>query len=186
MGNLNYTIAFPWKGPPFDGVRYAYEHLLRVLLNALKLLGAHPRVVNESDVVVKGFKVSGNAAAVRWGAILLHGTLLVRSDIEILRKLTPPPPRPPPSVDPVKYRVANLSELLGYEPSLHDIVSALREAAEDLLGVGFRPALPPAGVLEAARLLAARHSDPDWVAGRKLLSAYRDAIGRAVAAACSS
>ncbi len=162
LGNLNYSIMLPWRSSPFKGVEYAYRRLIHVLTKALKSLGFDARIANESDIVVKGFKVSGNSVAVKWRALLLHGTLLIDADIRRLKRYTLPPKHVPKNIDPVKYRPANLSDIAGYKIPLEKIVDAIIDAVENVLGKPVKPMLPPQNVIVAAHVLEEKYRNPDW------------------------
>ncbi len=181
LGNVNYSVYAPATSKHL-AVELLEELVSEVVAAALRRLGAEPRIANRTDVVVAGFKVSGSAAAVRWGGVLVHGTLLVETDPQLVKRLTPPPPRPPPGVDPVKYRPGSLRGLLG-GVTVEDAAGALIDSLSEYFG-GLRPTLVPGGVLEAARLLARRHLDPAWVSGARKLSHYEGLVGEARRLAC--
>ena len=182
MGNVNYSLYLPVRRNPVETVEEAAD---RVVAAALRLLGIRPRIANGSDVVVDGFKVSGNAGAARWGATLVHGTLLLETEPEIIAKVTPPPEAIPPGIDPVKYRASSLKRL-GYSVSLDEAVEALIAAVEEYTGLKAKPSLPSREELEAAYLLRTRHLDREWVMGRRRLSSYRDLMERARRLVCRS
>ncbi|HIH71785.1 MAG: lipoate---protein ligase [Thermococcaceae archaeon] len=118
-GCLNYSLAIK------RDVRYPVDYMYKVLLNgtllALKKLGITPYLKNTNDVVINERKVSGTAAAVRWGVLFLHGSILVNSNLQKLYLLLRIPKTH--NFDPVKYRVANLSAFV--EASMEEVADAL-------------------------------------------------------------
>jgi lipoate-protein ligase A len=129
QGNLNYTIVAKVSG---RGPEVLYGYLLRGVTNALRELGASPEIRNDTDVVVNERKVSGNAGYISRDLHLLHGTVLVSSDLEELHKvLVIPPHNIRSNVDMVKYRVANLKEMLGIDMS--ELYPSLVKSFSELL-----------------------------------------------------
>ncbi|MCO6040602.1 lipoate--protein ligase family protein [Thermococcus alcaliphilus] len=118
-GCLNYSIAIK------KNVKYPLDYMYRVLLKgtllALKKLGARAYLKNTNDVVVNERKVSGTAAAMRWGVLFLHGSILINSNLQMLYLLLRIPKVH--NFDPVKYRVANLSAFV--ETSTEEVADAL-------------------------------------------------------------
>ena len=171
-GNTNYTLIVGSRiahedRAGKDSLEYIYGHLLRGLLRALQLLGLSPRTANTSDVVVKGYKVSGNAATIRKNTYLLHGTLLVNADIEkIYRCLIIPPrnTRHRGRIDPVKYRVANLEQLAREKLAQTKIVDTFVKAFSETLGAKpYYDTLTPRELAKTKQLLLEKHSSPQWI-----------------------
>ncbi len=163
LGNVNYALAV--GAPSSDPIDYAYGRLLRGALAALRRLGAEAEVENVNDIAVRGRKVSGAAATFRWGSCFIHGTLLVDADLGVLSRVLKPPPEKLRSkgVSEVKYRVANLSEILGRRISCREVVEALVEGFEELLGARAYLDVPTRMELEVARLLyRGKYSRPEW------------------------
>lgn len=176
LGNVNYALAVDGRAVP-DPIDYAYTSLIRGALGALRLLGCEPRVENVNDVVVGSRKVSGTAASFRWGACFIHGTLLLSADLAALSKVLKPPKEKllAKGVSEVKYRVANLSELLGRELSYREVVEALVRGFEEALGAEAYFDMPSGEELRAAKLLYERkYSNPQWNLNRVPHSAFRE------------
>lgn len=174
LGNVNYSVAVAAEGLR-NPIEHAYSHLVRGLVNALKLLGLEARVENVNDVVAGGRKVSGTAASFRWGSCFVHGTLLVNADLEAMSRLLKPPPEKlkGKGVSDVKHRVANVAQLLGRKPSYREVVEALVRGFEELMGAEAYFDLPSREELEAARLLYERkYSRAEWNLQRVPHSAF--------------
>ena len=92
-GVLNYSLVTPAPASldPRAGFRPGIE-LIRAMLGAFGLVGTWE---GTSDVAVGGRKISGNAQARRWKALLIHGTLLVDFDHALAEAVLKHPPREP-------------------------------------------------------------------------------------------
>jgi lipoate-protein ligase A len=124
------------RGPVDGGVNYVYGYLLRGFIDFLRNY-ADVRVENVNDIVIYNRKVSGTAATFdRKGAYLLHGTLLLKTNLQLMSQLlrVPKIKLQDKGVTDVKYRVANLYELLGREIELQVLIEKLIEAYSKLLG----------------------------------------------------
>ncbi|MEB3772057.1 MAG: lipoate--protein ligase family protein [Desulfurococcales archaeon] len=110
-GNLNISLFHKSSG--FIGVREVMGKGLSLITSILVDLGFTPEVRNGNDIVVGGYKVSGTASYASRRSWLFHGTLLVNSNLALMRRLLvfPDDPTLGGRVDPVKYNPGNLSNL---------------------------------------------------------------------------
>ncbi|MHB1160856.1 MAG: lipoate--protein ligase family protein [Chloroflexota bacterium] len=90
---LNYSLTAPSPGLP--NTRAVFAVGARLLIYALGRLGIGAEAKGISDVAVEGRKISGNALAKRWGGLLLHGTLLLDLDLDLVDACLRHPPREP-------------------------------------------------------------------------------------------
>ncbi|MEM0031088.1 MAG: biotin/lipoate A/B protein ligase family protein [Desulfurococcaceae archaeon] len=82
LGNINYAIIIPRTKM---GIEEAFKMVGEIVVDSLKILGldkAYYRPLN--DIEVDGLKISGLAATKSADRVLVHGAMLVSSDIEIL------------------------------------------------------------------------------------------------------
>jgi len=100
-GNLNWSFFFRNDGP-FPSPADAFEMGSRHVIKALAALGIGARFSPPNRIDVSGRKVSGMAARFARRTVLVHGTLLIRSDLDKLNALCIPPAGCPP--------VSNLAE----------------------------------------------------------------------------
>jgi lipoate---protein ligase len=100
-GNLNWSFFLRNSGS-FLSPTAAFDAGSRYVVEALKRQGIHARFSPPNRIDVSGRKVSGMAARFTVRAILVHGTLLIDSDLEKLNALCVPPAGCPP--------VSNLTE----------------------------------------------------------------------------
>jgi len=68
---------------------------LNLICAILAAFGIEGRPEGTSDVAVGDRKISGNAQARRWGAVLVHGTLLVDFNHDLADAVLRHPPREP-------------------------------------------------------------------------------------------
>jgi lipoate-protein ligase A len=121
-GNLNWSFFLRTPGAfvsPTTAFRQSSEYVIR----ALKLLGVKAEFSPPNRIDVKGRKVSGMAARSTIRTLLVHGTLLIDSNLDRLNLLCIPPPDCPP--------VSNISEWVrGIDAAAVEeaVVAVLREA----------------------------------------------------------
>jgi lipoate-protein ligase A len=166
LGNINYTLIIAKRG---GGIEYLYEYLLNGLVNSLKYLGVkNIEVKNRSDIVVDGFKVSGNAAYIKGDVHLLHGTILVNSDLKNLyNALIIPPKRVSSNIDPIKYKVNNLSKILGRDLRYNEVLIALIRGFADLLKANYYFDLPrESEIYYAKKLKDIKYSKNEFILGK--------------------
>lgn len=130
-GVFNYSLTAPAQGLP--NTRAVFGVGARLLIDALAGLGIQAEPKGISDVAVDGRKISGNAMAKRWGGLLLHGTLLLDLNLDLVDACLRHPPREP------DYRGGR---------SHREFLTTLRS-----LGVSVAAAEVEAAVVDAARRL---------------------------------
>lgn len=89
--NYSYTAPDPHR---FDLER-VFEQGAQLVICALDRLGVSARMRGTSDVAVGDRKISGSAQARKWKAVLLHGTLLVDADVELMEAVLRHPLKEP-------------------------------------------------------------------------------------------
>jgi len=99
-GNLNWSFFFRTSGS-FQSPTASFDRASRFIIAALDRLGVRAMFSPPNRIDVSNRKVSGMAARSTVRTLLVHGTLLLNSDLKMLDRLCIPPPGCPP--------VANLS-----------------------------------------------------------------------------
>lgn len=165
QGNLNYALSIPLsdRRVPED-VLASYRFLCQGVIEALVVLGLQAEYAPINDIVVGGRKVSGTAQARRWGAILHHGTLLLRLDIETMARVLKIKQEHLCSkgVEDVRQRVATL-EQLGRPCAIAQAKAALVEGFSRSLSVSLASGqLSEAEMDLAARLCEEKYRRPEW------------------------
>ncbi len=171
LGNLNYSITYAEKkvSSPLDT---AYNFLINGIIKALEYIGLKPTVKNRTDIVVKGRKVSGTAACCKWNALILHGSLLVSSNINRLYSLLVTPKKIPEKISPVKYIVTTLSNILG-SISHSRVIESIIRAYEDLYKAEAYIDVPSSIEIKLADFLYKhKYSDEKWNREKTLAYGY--------------
>jgi len=167
LGCLIWSIAV--RGPAGGGTKFLYTDLLRGLIDALKMLGVEASIENVNDVVIETplgrRKISGTAATFKDNYYLLHGTLLIETNLEILGSVlkVSKAKLADKKISEVKYRVANLNDALGRRFHISDIIDAIIKAYSKLLGKKPFIDMPTKEELELAdKLYESKYSKPEW------------------------
>jgi lipoate---protein ligase len=100
-GNLNWSFFLRTPGS-FQSPTASFDRASKFIIGALERLGVRAKFSPPNRIDVSDRKVSGMAARSTVRTLLVHGTLLLNSDLEVLNQLCIPPPGCPP--------VSNLSE----------------------------------------------------------------------------
>jgi len=100
-GNLNWSFFLRNSGPLLSPTA-AFDAGSKYIVKALENQGIHAKFSPPNRIDVSGRKVSGMAARFTVRTILVHGTLLIDSDLKKLNALCVPPAGCPP--------VSNLTE----------------------------------------------------------------------------
>jgi lipoate---protein ligase len=132
-GVLNYSLTAAAAGMP--NIRLIFAVGARLLVGALREFGLEAEARGTSDVAIGDRKISGNAMAKRWGGLLLHGTLLLDLDLDLVEACLLHPPREP------DYRLGR---------SHRDFVTTLRRQ-----GLNVTPRAVEGAVVASARRMAA-------------------------------
>ena len=121
-GNLNWSFFFKTSGP-FVSPTTAFGQASAYIISALKNLGVEASFAPPNRIDVSGRKISGMAAKSTMKTLLVHGTLLLNSNLEELNLLCVPPPGCPP--------VSNASEFakeIDSNTVVREVLAVLREA----------------------------------------------------------
>ena len=155
-GNLNISLFH--KSGGFIGVREVMGRGLSLITSILVDLGFTPEVRNGNDIVVEGYKVSGTASYASRRSWLFHSTLLVNSDLGLMRRLLvfPDDPTLGGRVDPVKYTPGNLSSLKP-KVNMDMIIGIVSERCSSITRC-----VDPSVMRIANRLFKCKYSDPAW------------------------
>ncbi|HLI64080.1 MAG TPA: lipoate--protein ligase family protein [Terriglobales bacterium] len=92
-GVLNYSLVTP--APDHLNLKAGFRLGTDVICAVLAAFGITGVPQGTSDVAIGDRKISGNAQARRWKAMLVHGTLLVDFDFELAEAVLHHPPREP-------------------------------------------------------------------------------------------
>jgi lipoate-protein ligase A len=97
-GNLNWSFYLR-RAEGYVGAARLFRPCSETIVAALRTLGIAAEFAAPNRIDAAGRKISGLAARASLGASLVHGTLLVATDLERLNALCIPPPGCPPVVN---------------------------------------------------------------------------------------
>jgi lipoate-protein ligase A len=150
----------------------AYDFINDVLLGALNRLGVRAErapggnsiapglrpcfdVPAEREIVVSGRKLVGSAQWRRGGALLQHGSILIRDDQSRISRLTSAPLHLPPLA-------ATLGAALGRDPSIEEVSRPLQESLAAAVGSRVEPLRADADLKSDFERLRERYADESW------------------------
>ncbi len=108
----------------------AYALTCGVIVKALLALGVRSEHKPPNDIIVNGRKISGSAQTRKKGMLMVHGTLLVDTDLDrMMRVLRPRPDKHSRTRD----QVTCLREELGSAPDMSQVKDALVQAFSEEL-----------------------------------------------------
>ncbi|MGQ0701813.1 MAG: lipoate--protein ligase family protein [Gemmatimonadales bacterium] len=182
---LTYAVAAPLH--PFGGLQQAFRRIHDMLAQAIRTLGADPRLAPPGpllgpaagpcfaacaggEVIVSGRKVVGSAQLQHGTAFLQHGSLLLEDDQSLVRNLAEPPSHPavPPSSPPAVPTPldAPLSRLLTRTVTFDEAARAIMACAQSVLHGEITDGRLPSQANRLIEQHAARFRSPEWTWSR--------------------
>ena len=169
---LTYSVTAPAS---WGSLRDVYVRINRALAAGLRLLGVDA-VVHESaagptprptvracfrdplpgEVTVAGRKLVGSAQWRDAGALLQHGSILIRNEQGLVEELRIG------AIPAVEVPAVGLAELLGSEPEATELEGAIVAGFEQVLGASLEPGELTAGETERASMRLQAYEDPAW------------------------
>lgn len=161
LGNINFSFIVPNE-------LYDQRRQFAVLQRAVASYGLSTEVSGRNDVLCQGRKFSGNAFAIGRQQRLHHGTILIRTDVDVLQRYLKVKPAKllKHGVASVQSRVVNLSELVP-DITAQNIVPRMVEAFGQEYGMPVAQ-LDFDAVAATPEVLALRDefASPEWKYGR--------------------
>ncbi len=139
-GVLNYSLITP--APASLDPKIGFRPGLDLICAILAAFGVVGKATGTSDVAVGDRKISGNAQARRWKAVLVHGTLLVDFDYDLADAVLKHPPREPAYRRARSHRDFLVTlRSLGVKADRKAIEHAALHAAQEVFGDSKAPAV---------------------------------------------
>jgi lipoate-protein ligase A len=136
-GQLNYALVLSSDSLPEDPSR-AFAIVCRGLVRGLGHLGVTSVHHPPNDIEVRGRKVSGSALKRGKGAVLVHGTMLVDTDLELMSRLF----RHRDGLEQRdRQRLTDLRNEMGRTPAREELTAALAAGLGEALDIEFAPSL---------------------------------------------
>lgn len=167
-------VTYSVTAPADDGgpLRESYGRINRLLVVGLQSLGVAVETTEMSqaprpdfspcferpspgELTAQGRKLAGSAQWRERGALLQHGSILVDGDQALVSSLLRYPPALPPAP-------ATLRALIGREPSVADVASALFDAVRQEEDPGATMLTPDATLLDLVARLRPRYENDSW------------------------
>lgn len=169
---LTYSVTAPAS---WGSLREVYVRINRALAAGLRLLGVDA-VVHESatgptprptvracfrdplpgEVTVAGRKLVGSAQWRDAGALLQHGSILIRNEQKLVEDLRTG------ALPAAEIPAVGLAELLGSEPDATDLERAIVAGFEQVLEASLEPGELTAGETDRAATRLEAYEDPAW------------------------
>ncbi|MFW9888789.1 MAG: biotin/lipoate A/B protein ligase family protein [Candidatus Thorarchaeota archaeon] len=177
MGNLNFTFCMDQKEAYVAKTLPAlYRNFVGVVARGLAAAGVPARFDKERSCIRIGKKkITGTAGWIKRGISFIHGTLLINSNLEHLRKsLSAPLDQPQYIHDKRRIRcmeskqdiVTSISEALPEPPSDREIITAIIESVQGFTGKNIDPGrLTEQEQVTAHALYQSRYSQSEWNLG---------------------
>jgi lipoate-protein ligase A len=136
-GQINYSLVLSSDSLPADPSR-AFATVCGGLISGLGRLGVDAAHHPPNDIEVHGRKVSGSALKRGRGAILVHGTMLVETDLELMSRLFHPHGG---REQRDRQRLTDLRSEMGRTPAREELTAALAAGLGQALDIEFAPSL---------------------------------------------
>ena len=162
LGNLNYTVITEAG----QSEQLSLSRFCQPVIEALRTLGVEAQLNGRNDMTIQGRKFSGNSQYVKDGRRLHHGTLLFRSNLEVLAKALRVSQEKFQSkgISSVKSRVANISDFLPEPTTMEQFKSVI---AKKILGTSAPDVyhFSKQELEEIASIQHSRYDQWDWTYG---------------------
>ncbi len=157
-GEITYAIVVKAQDELIKGldIEKTYKKLLQWLIRSLRKIGLNAQYKPPNDITINGRKVSGNAQSRKYGAILQHGTILLRTYKNIMAKVL--------KTDREKLkRVTGIEEELRREIDRKKFIELLIGSFEETYNVRLVKGSFTDYELKLIEKLRKKYSDPKWI-----------------------
>ncbi len=165
-GELTYSLVVDAENPkvPTDFLD-SYRVLCDGIVRGLRRLGLDARFHPVNDVIAGGRKISGNAQTRRFGAVLQHGTVLLRSDLsKMFRVLRVSDEKlRDKMISAAQERVTTIEKELGRAVGFEEVSGALRRGFEEALGIELEEGALSDEERSLAMELREKYSSREWI-----------------------
>ncbi len=127
-GEITYSVIAPAKMFP-KGVTSIYGIVCNWIVDGLKEIGIESEFKPINDIIANGKKISGNAATIRNGVLLQHGTIICKLDVKKMFSVL--------NVSKEKISDKMIKSVEDRVTSVHDICGAEKGEVLDALINGF-------------------------------------------------
>lgn len=169
-GNINFSFIYSDRRENLVD----YRQFTKPVVAFLTQLGLNAAFEEKSNIVVDGWKVSGNSAHVHREKVLHHGTLLFDADMENLEQSIRSREGcyADTSVRSVRKEVANIRPLLGNSMDTEVFLTAFTAFIKDYFGDSAIGSFSETEALAIHDLAREKYSSPAWNIGYSPASRY--------------
>ncbi len=160
LGNVNYT--FITNGS--EGNLVDFKKHTQPIIDVLQALGVGAQIGGKNDIRVGDKKISGNAEHIYKNRVLHHGTLLFNSNLDELNESIKVNPNTytDKAVKSIRSHVANISEYLKCEISIHDFILSISSHIKNQFANTKDYELSIAEINAINQLIETKYSTWDW------------------------
>jgi len=125
---LIYSLVFNREKLQLVSSQKIFEDVCNSIVTSLERFDINTVYKPPNDILLNGKKISGSAQIIKDDIVLIHGTILVDSDLEIMEKVL----KMPRTV-----KVSTLCREIGYKPLMKEIKDALKKEFEMYFDTSF-------------------------------------------------
>lgn len=157
-GNLNFTWIVNRQSEK-DA-----EFFYHPIITALKAIGIHTSFNGRNDLITGNRKISGSAMLVQDGRVLFHGTLLIKSNLNMMEQILTPNSDKlyKNGVRSVRERVANASDIASALPAICELRSLIFSSLEEIAGVVVLKKIAESILGEVETLRRTKYLNENW------------------------
>lgn len=160
LNNICYTVI-----APYNENENRFQKFTAPVIEYLKSLGLNAQLSGRNDILLDGKKISGSAETVFNDRVMHHGTLLFKTDVNVLSNALNPSKLKIESkgISSVRSRVTNISECLKKDITVVDFMDNLEKF---FLKTCSKTTLNNSDVIEIEKLIEQKYSTYEWNMGR--------------------
>ncbi len=169
LGNLNWTFVSNRRPVASRNLFHVFGFYGKAVVEGLREIGVYADFKHPNGIQVNNRKISGLALCAREGATLCHGTLLVSTDLNVLRKVLKAPRKRPNTdrrsrwVESRWSRVTSLQRESDRRLSVASIKESIVEGIQGMCKINLELGeLTPREETLVERLYESKYSRIDW------------------------
>jgi lipoate-protein ligase A len=125
---LIYSLVFNREENELVSAQKIFDNVCNSIVISLKRFDINTVYKPPNDILLNDKKISGSAQIIKDNVVLIHGTILVDTDLEIMKRVLKLPKN---------VKVSTLSREIGYKPIMKEIKKALKKEFEMYFDTSF-------------------------------------------------
>lgn len=118
---LIYSLVFDRESEELKSSQEIFENVCKSIANTLEKFNIHAVYKAPNDILLNGKKISGSAQIKKDNIVLIHGTLLIDTNLEVMNTVLK---------EPKNAKVSTIRREIGYAPFMGDIKEGLKKEFE--------------------------------------------------------